>query len=74
MNRYITEVKISGILLSSPQKTCIKCFLGHKYYLTICVGRVWIVIGYFLFQKQAFKGLLKVIGIKKKSYVNFFDP
>ena len=44
-----------------------------KYYLfcapmilliTIWVGRVWIVIRYFLFEKQAFNGLLKVIGIQ----------
>ena len=33
--------------------------------LTICVGRVWIVIRYFLFEKQAFNGLLKVIGIQR---------
>ena len=36
-----------------------------KYNFTICVGRVWIVIGYFLFGKQAFNGLLKFIGIQK---------
>ena len=32
--------------------------------ITICVGRVWIVTRYFLFEKQAFDGLLKVIGIQ----------
>ena len=32
--------------------------------ITICVGCVWIVIGYFLFEKEAFNGLLKVIGIQ----------
>ena len=31
---------------------------------TICVRFVWIVTRYFLFEKQAFKGLVKVIGIK----------
>ena len=37
-----------------------------KNDLTICVRRVWIVIGYFLFEKQAFNGLLlKVIGIQR---------
>ena len=30
---------------------------------SICVGRVWIVLGYFLFEKLAFNGLLKVIGM-----------
>ena len=32
--------------------------------IIICVGCVWIVIGYFLFEKEAFHGLLKVIGIQ----------
>ena len=32
-----------------------------KYTFTICVGRAWIVIGYFLFEKQTFNRLLKVI-------------
>jgi hypothetical protein len=40
--------------------------LNKKYTFTICVGRVWIVGGYFLFVKQTFNGLLKVINIKKK--------
>ena len=31
---------------------------------TFCVGRVWIVIGYFLLEKHTFNGLLKVIGIQ----------
>ena len=35
-----------------------------KYTFTICVGRGWIVIGYFLFKKQTFNGLLRVIGIQ----------
>ena len=35
-----------------------------KYTFTICVGRVWIVKRYFLFEKQTFNGLLKVIGIQ----------
>ena len=36
-----------------------------KYTITIYVGRVWIVIGYFLFEKQSFNGLRKVIGMQK---------
>jgi hypothetical protein len=39
-----------------------------KYTFTICVRRVWIVIRYFLFEKQAFNGLLKVIGIQNLLY------
>ena len=34
-----------------------------KYTFTIFVGRVWIVIRYFLFEKQTFKRLLKVKNI-----------
>ena len=37
-----------------------------KYAFTMSVGRVWIVIGYFLLKRQTFNGLLKVIGIKIK--------
>ena len=33
--------------------------------LTICAGWIPIVIGYFLFEKQAFNGLRKVIGLQK---------
>ena len=36
-----------------------------KYSFTICVVRVWILLRYFLFDKHAFNGLLKVIGLKK---------
>ena len=35
---------------------CVKVFF--------CVGPVWIVIGYFLFEKRPFNRLLKVIGIQ----------
>ena len=38
--------------------------MNKKYTFTIFVGRIWIVIGYFLFEKQAFNGLLKVIRIQ----------
>ena len=41
-------------------------FFRRKYTFTICVRCVWIVIGYFLFEKEAFNGLLKVIDIQKK--------
>ena len=47
------------------QESVKKQFFNKKYTFTICVGRVWIVIGYFLFEKQAFNGLLKVISIQK---------
>ena len=39
-------------------------FLNKKYTFTICVGRVWVVIVYFLLEKHTFNGLLKVIGIQ----------
>jgi hypothetical protein len=38
---------------------------NKKYTFTIYVGRVWIVIGCFLFEKQTFNELSKVIGIQK---------
>ena len=40
-------------------------FFNKKNISTICVGPVLIVIRYFLFEKHAFNGLLKVIGILK---------
>ena len=39
--------------------------MNNKYTFTICVRRVWIVIGYFLLKKQTFNGLSKVIVIQK---------
>ena len=33
--------------------------------ITICVRGVWIAMRYFLFEKQAFDGLSKIIGIQK---------
>jgi FtsH-binding integral membrane protein len=45
----------------------VKFFLWNKKFtFTICVGRVLIVIGYFLFEKHAFNGLLKVTNFEKK--------
>ena len=35
-----------------------------KYTFTICIGRVWVVIVFFLLRKQTFNGLLKVIGVQ----------
>ena len=35
-----------------------------KYTFTNCVECVWIVIAYFLFEKQTYNRLLKVIGIE----------
>ena len=42
----------------------------HQWFKknAICVGRVWIVLGYFLFEKQTLNGLLKVIGIQKNCH------
>ena len=39
-------------------------FSNKNILLTIYNWRVWIVIRYFLFEKQAFHGLLKVIGMQ----------
>ena len=33
--------------------------------IAICVGRVWIVTGSFIFEKQSLRGLLNVIDIQK---------
>ena len=45
----------------------VKNFLWNKKFtFTICVGRVLIVIGYFLFEKHAFNGLLKVTNFENK--------
>ena len=46
------------------QKSVKTRFSNEKNTFTKCVGRVWIVIVYFLLEKQAFNGLLKVIGIQ----------
>ena len=37
-------------------------FFIKKYTFTIRVGRVWVVIVFFLLEKQTFNELLKVIG------------
>ena len=37
---------------------------NKEYTFAICVGCVWIVIGYFLFEKQDFYGLSKVLDIQ----------
>ena len=42
-------------------------FFNKKYNFTICVGRVWIVIRYFLFKKHDFNAILKGVGIQKSS-------
>ena len=37
----------------------------EKYtYYNLCIGGVWIVMRYFLFEKQTFNGLIKIIGIQ----------
>ena len=56
-----SEQKVIGNQFCTP--ILIKASFGlRNMLLTICIGCVWIVI-YFLFEKQAFYGLLKVIGI-----------
>ena len=42
-----------------------------KYTFTFCVRRVWIIIGYFLFQKQTLNRLLKVIGALNQLHSTF---
>ena len=49
------------IIFKNPLKTG---FSIRNIPITICVVRVWIVTGYFLFEKQTFDGLLKIIGIQ----------
>ena len=44
-------------------KTIKTGFSLRNLLTTICAGCVRIVKGYFLFEKQAFNGILKVIGI-----------
>ena len=39
---------------------CQKTVFDKEYTFTIFVGCVWVVIGYFLFKKEAFIGLIKV--------------
>ena len=49
------------MIFKNPLKTG---FSIRNILIIICVGRVWIVIRYFLFKKWTFNGLLKVIGIQ----------
>ena len=44
-------------------------FFNQKYTFTFCDWRLWNVIRYFLIEKQAFKGLLKVIGLQKELWI-----
>ena len=46
---------------------------NKKYTFSICVGRVWTVIRYFLFEKQTFNGLFKVIRIQK-GFLKYKSP
>mgnify|MGYP001241495500 CR=1 FL=1 len=49
-----------------------------KYTFTICVGHVWIVIGYFLFRKIDFSwiviGIQNVLLTMMSSHINQIDP
>ena len=39
--------------------------MNEKYtYYNLCIGGVWILMRYFLFEKQTFNGLIKSIGIQ----------
>ena len=58
--RIKTEQKIMLIF-----KNPLKVGFSLKYTFTIFVGRVWVVMGNFLFEKLAFNGLLKVISIQR---------
>ena len=61
-----SEQKVIGNSFCAPiifKKSFKNLFFNKKYTFTICVWRVWIVIGYILFEKQTYNGLLKVIGI-----------
>ena len=49
------------MIFKNPLRTGV---LIKNILITICVKRVWIAIRYFLFEKNAFNGLLKVIGIQ----------
>ena len=61
------------MIFKNPLKTSFS--IKKKYTFTICVARVWIVLGYFLFEKQTFNGLSKVISIQTKiSQNDCFDP
>ena len=64
-NKDIKGLEILKVLCTNNLlKSAKNWFFNKNYTFTICVGRVWIVIGYFLFEKQTFIGLLKVIGLQ----------
>ena len=54
-----SDLKVIGNWFCEPIN-----FKNQKYNFTICEGCVGIVIWYFLFEKEAFNELLKVIGIQ----------
>ena len=65
------EQKVIGIRFCAPiifNNSFKTQFFIRNILITICVKRVWIVIRYFLFEKQATNGLLKVIGIQNIFY------
>ena len=64
-----SEQKVIGNLFYAPKtlKNPLKPIFTKKYTFTICVGRIWIVIGYFLFKNETFNGLLKAILVYKKT-------
>ena len=56
-----SEQKVMGICTPISLKKSVQ---NKKNTFTICVGCVLIAIGHFLFEKQIFNGLLKVIVIQ----------
>ena len=62
-----SEQKVIGNWFYAPKtlKNPLKPIFTKKYTFTICVGLIWIVIGYFLFKNETFNGLLKINGIQK---------
>ena len=60
-----SKKKVLGNLFCAP----IIFKTSLKYTFTICVSDVFIVIGYFLLEKQTFDKLLKVIGVQNIFFI-----
>ena len=53
-------VKVIGIWFCKSIFKIVKtAFFNTKFTVTICLGRVWIVTGYFIFEKQDYYWLLE---------------
>ena len=68
-----SEQKVIGnwfstqIIFKNPLKIV---FSIRNILITICVVGFWIVMRYFLLEKQTFHGLFKVIGIQNYTLIN----